>query len=128
MKSRTKLNIMWSLSFAAVFVLGVIVGGWLLEDTNTEEVEESKIEQVQDAEYESLLGIIEDIPHVKRWMIEREKYLGEHYDEINWNLDIYYDDGTSVGFDKRKSMFQLFEDLENLNEAELYTSPKVDEE
>jgi hypothetical protein len=125
MKSKTKLNIMWSLSFAVVFVLGVIVGGW---GVNTGETEEPKVEQVQDAEYESLLGIIEDIPHIKKWTIERDKYIGEHYDEINWDLDIYYDDGTSVGFDKRESMFQLFEDLENLNEAELYTSPKVDEE
>lgn len=114
---------MWSLSFAAVFVLGVIVGGWLL-DTEKAEV----VEQIQDVEYESLLGIIEDIPNVERWMIERDKYLGEHYDEINWDLDIYYDDGTSVGFDKRESISQLFEDLENLNEAELYTSSTVDEE
>lgn len=127
MKSRTKLNIMWSLSFAAVFVLGIIVGGWLLDtDTNTKEVE--AVEQVQDAEYESLLGIIEDVPHVKRWTIERDKYVGEHYDDINWDLDIYYDDGTSVGFDKRESISQLFEDLENLNEAKLYTSPEMDKE
>lgn len=78
------------------------------------------IEQVEDVEYESLLGVIDSIPHVERWTIERDKYVEEDYNYINWSLRIYYDNETSIHFNERDSVSELFEDLKNLNESNIH--------
>ena len=119
-RQKRKLAALWALSFAAIFVIGFMVGG--IENNTEEEI------VVQDVEYESLLGIIEEIPNVDYWTIERDKYIKNSYEDVEWHLKIRYDDGTSVSFDKRDSIQKLFEDLENLNEAELYTSFGMDKE
>ena len=113
-----KLITLLVLIFTAIFVIDFMIGG--IENNTEEEI------VVQDVEYESLLGIIEEIPNVDYWTIERDKYVRDNYEDVGWNLKIRYDDGTSVSFDERDSIQKLFEDLENLNEAKLYTSPSVD--
>lgn len=113
-RQKRKMVALWAVSFTAIFLLGFMFG----------EMRSSAEEEtvVQDVEYESLLGIVEDTPNVDYWTIERDKYIRDNYEDVEWHLKIHYDDGTSVSFDKRDSIYKLFEDLENLDEAKLYTS------
>ena len=115
-RQKRKLTALWALSFTAIFMIGFMIGG----------MENESREIIPDAEYKSLLGIIEDIPNVDYWTIERDKYIRNNYNDMSWSLRIRYNDNTSISFSDRNSIQKIFNDLENLNEAELYTSPSVD--